>query len=115
RPRGNEIVVVQIDAVGAELCQLADDRGGGKRWPHRLAERVAPRIADGPQPEREVMLGPGLISVLAASYHPGDTRLDLTCCQRRQAWSGNSGGIRCGGSGSSSPHTGTSGPGTASV
>ena len=51
-----EIVVVEIHAVGAELRELLDDsrrRDGGT---HRIAERVAADIADGPEAEGELVL-----------------------------------------------------------
>ena len=51
----NEIVVVKVDAVGAELAELADDLVGRDRRTHRIAERIAARIADGPEAEGEVM------------------------------------------------------------
>ena len=54
---GDEVVVVQVDAVGAEVGQEADGVGGVDGGPGRLAERVAPYVADGPEPEREPVGG----------------------------------------------------------
>ena len=53
----NEIVVVQVHAVGAELTELADDLVRRDRWTNRIAEWVAAGIADGPEAKREVVLG----------------------------------------------------------
>ena len=64
---GHQVVVVQVDAIGAELRQLTNDANGGKRGPYGVPERIASRVADGPEPEREVVLGPGRIGVLCDS------------------------------------------------
>ena len=42
---------------------------GEKRSAHRLAERVAPDVAHGPQPEGEVVLGAGGVGVLGLLAH----------------------------------------------
>ena len=53
---GDEVLVVQADAPGAELGELAHGVDGVERLARRPAERVAPGIADGPEPEREAVL-----------------------------------------------------------
>ena len=55
----DEIVVVKIHAVGAELAELLDDAVRAIAGPDGVAERIAARVADGPEPEREVVLGCG--------------------------------------------------------
>src|SRR5204862_3678320 len=77
----HQIVVVQIHAVRAELGELAHDRRRRQRRPDRLTEWIASGIADGPEPEGEVVLRPWLIAVLAVWFHPGDTRLAPASCQ----------------------------------
>ena len=51
----HEIVVVQVDAVRAELAELADDLRRRDGRTHGIAERIAPWIADRPQAEGEVV------------------------------------------------------------
>ena len=57
---GDEVVVVQAHAPGAGVGQAVDGVHGIARWSRRLAERVAPRIAHGPQPEGEPRAAPAL-------------------------------------------------------
>jgi hypothetical protein len=54
-PERDEVVVVQVDAVGAELRQLLDDVGRGQGLADGLPEGVAARIAHGPQTEGELV------------------------------------------------------------
>ena len=60
RAEGHEVVVVEVDAVGAELGQPVHRLDRVERRPHLVAERIAARVADGPQTEGEVVLGLGL-------------------------------------------------------
>ena len=55
----HEVVVVEIHAVRAELAELLDDVDGRDRRAHRIAERIAADVADGPEAEGEVVLGVG--------------------------------------------------------
>ena len=48
---------MEVDAVRAQLRQLVHGPDRIERRPHRLTERVTPDVADGPEAEREVMLG----------------------------------------------------------
>ncbi len=59
----HEVVVVEVDAVGAHLAEQVHDLDRAQHRPHRLAERVAPRVADRPQAERELVLGLGCVGV----------------------------------------------------
>ena len=52
----HEVVVVEVDAVGAHLGQQVDDLDRAEDRPHRLAERVAAGVADRPEAERELVL-----------------------------------------------------------
>src|SRR6185436_13082517 len=44
-----------VDAVGAEISQPFDRGHGVEDGPGRLAERIAPAVADGPQAEGELV------------------------------------------------------------
>ena len=55
---GDQVVVVQADAPGAELGQLVHGVDGVDGLARRAAERIAAGVADGPQAEREAGLGP---------------------------------------------------------
>ena len=61
----HEVVVVEVDAVRAELGELVHDlapaRSAGRTG---IAERIASGVADGPQAEGEVVLGPWSVGVL---------------------------------------------------
>ena len=57
RADGHEVVVVEAHAVGPHAGEVLD-RVDGIEWrPHLVTERVAARVADGPQPESEAMFG----------------------------------------------------------
>ena len=69
RAVGHEVVVVEAHAVGAELGEAVHaSRPGSRSAAHLGAERVAPRVADRPQPEGEVVLGTW--RVVIASWSP---------------------------------------------
>ena len=51
----HQIVVVEIDAPGAELAQPLDGDDGVDRRPDELAEGVATAVADGPEAEGELV------------------------------------------------------------
>jgi len=53
---GHQVVVVEVDAVGADLTQQADDLDRAQHRPYRLAERIASRVSNGPEAERELVL-----------------------------------------------------------
>ena len=57
---GNEIVVVQIHAVGADLAEHGRNVVGRNCRADEIAEGIAAAIADGPQAEGEFVLGLGL-------------------------------------------------------
>src|SRR5439155_80743 len=63
-PSRHEVVVVQIDAVRAELREFADDVHGSEGESHGIPKRVASRVAHRPEPERETVLRPGCVGVL---------------------------------------------------
>jgi hypothetical protein len=50
---------VEVDAVCPDLAQLLTMRFGSI-GPNGVAERVAANVADGPEAEREVVLGAGV-------------------------------------------------------
>ena len=54
---------MEVDAVGAELGELVHARDRVERRAHLGAERIAAPVADRPQSEREVVLGPGRVAV----------------------------------------------------
>ena len=55
----DEVVVVEADAVGAEIGEPVHRVDRVERRAHLGAERVAARVPDGPEPEGEVVLGSG--------------------------------------------------------
>src|SRR6185503_13012983 len=57
----DEIVVVEIDAICAELAEFFDDAVRRDRGAHRIAEWIASDVADGPQTEGEVVFGAGSV------------------------------------------------------
>src|SRR5439155_22823008 len=61
RVRRHEVVVMQVDSVGAQFGQLVNAARGRDRGPHRFAERIPARVADGPEAEREVVLRTGRV------------------------------------------------------
>jgi len=60
----HQVVVVQVDAPGAHLGEQVDDLHRRQPRTHRIAERVATRIADRPQTERELVRGAWLVRVV---------------------------------------------------
>ena len=57
---GHEVVVVQVDAPGADARRASSPRRpGGSDVADRLAERVAAAVGDGPEAEGELVLGVG--------------------------------------------------------
>ena len=48
---------MEADAVRAQLGQVLHRLDGVERRAHLVAERVPARVADGPEPEGEVILG----------------------------------------------------------
>ena len=59
----HEVVVVQVDAPGAHLAEHGDGVVGGKGIADGLAKGIATAVADGPEAERELVGGLGLIGV----------------------------------------------------
>ena len=59
RAVGHEVVVVEADAVGAEVGQPVDGVDRVEGGAHHGAEGVPPWVSDGPQAEGEVVLGSG--------------------------------------------------------
>ena len=57
----HEVVVVQRDAVGADVGQVMDDVDRVERLAHLDAEGVATDVAYRPETEREAVLGLGFI------------------------------------------------------
>ncbi len=53
RAKGNEVVVVQVDAIGAEVAEFADALDGWDGGADGSAEGVCAGVADGPQAKRE--------------------------------------------------------------
>src|SRR6266508_4043786 len=66
-----QVVVVEGDAVGAELGEALDDLDRVEPRPHRVAEGVEARVADGPQAEAELVRSGRLVVVLG---HRGSPR-----------------------------------------
>ncbi len=58
---GDEVVVVEGDAVGAEVGQSVDRLDRIERRTRGVPERVASPVAHGPQPERELVGWRGLV------------------------------------------------------
>ena len=76
RVDGNEVVVVQVDAIDAtDLAEQLHQLDRRALLAHRLAERVAPDVADGPQAKGEVILRARLILVTGGGAH--DATLSL--------------------------------------
>ena len=63
RVNRHQIVVVEIDAPGAELAQAFDGNDRVDRRPDDLAEGVATAVADGPEAEGELVRSGGGVSV----------------------------------------------------
>ena len=59
----HEVVVVQVHAPGARLGQQRDRIVRRQRLAHRVAEGISTAIADRPQSERELVLGPRCVKV----------------------------------------------------
>ena len=55
----DEVVVVEVDAIGAELGEPVHRANRIERRPHEFTERIAAAIADGPESERELVCGSG--------------------------------------------------------
>ena len=53
---GDQVVVVEVDAVGAELGEPVHARDGIERRPDAFAERIAAAVADRPESEGEFVL-----------------------------------------------------------
>ena len=58
---GNQVVVVEVDAVRADLGQQVDDLHGREFGAHGRTERVGAGVADGPQAKGEFVFGFGEI------------------------------------------------------
>ena len=61
----DQVVVVQIDAPGADLAQHGRDFVGGHGAAYGVAEGVATAVAQGPESERKLVFGLGLVVCLA--------------------------------------------------
>ena len=53
----DEIVVVEVDAQGAELGELVHRANRIEGRPHEFAKRIAAAIANSPESEREFVCG----------------------------------------------------------
>ena len=56
---GDQVVVVEVDAVRADFAEQVDDLHGGDGFADGPAERVAAGVADGPEAEGEFHFGVG--------------------------------------------------------
>jgi hypothetical protein len=56
---GNQIIVMEADAIGADFAQHVANLRRRDALAHRLAERIAAGIADGPKTEAEFHFGIG--------------------------------------------------------
>jgi hypothetical protein len=59
----HEVVVMQVHPPGTGLAEQRDRVNRRERRPDDVAEGVASAVADGPQSERELVLGAGHVSV----------------------------------------------------
>ena len=83
RPVGDEVVVVQAHSPGAGVGELVDGVDRVAQRAGRLAERVAARVADGPQAEREARELLGLRSSSLPLRHEFCLRLDRMAMRPR--------------------------------
>jgi hypothetical protein len=60
---GHQVVVVEVHAVGADLREQVDDVNRRQCRADGIPERIAAAVADGPEPERELVFGPGGVEV----------------------------------------------------
>ena len=61
----NQVVVVQVDAPGADLAQHGRDLVGRHGAAYGVAKGVATAVAQSPQSERKLVFGLGLVVRLA--------------------------------------------------
>ena len=52
----HEVVVVEVDAPGADLAEHRDGIHRRQRRTHRFTKRIAAAVADGPETKREFVL-----------------------------------------------------------
>jgi hypothetical protein len=88
RVPGDEVVVVEVHAVGAQLRELLDDARRRYRRADGIAERIAARVADRPQSEREVVLGPRRVGVIVVVHESVRTWLSGTLSAALPAYVG---------------------------
>src|SRR5215472_460001 len=62
----NQIVVVQIDAPGSHFRKQADNVDRRKGGAHKISERIAAAVADGPKSEGKLVFGLRLKGMVAA-------------------------------------------------
>ena len=55
RVDGHQVVVMEIDSVGAHIGQQVNDFDGRERGADRFSERVPAHVSDGPETERELV------------------------------------------------------------
>ena len=70
RPGRDQVVVVEVHAVRAEVGEPLHGLDRVERRPGLVAERVAAPVPDRPEPEREVVLGCRFVSSPAGSLPP---------------------------------------------
>ena len=73
-PGGIEVVVVEVDAVRAELGEAVHRLDRVERRARLVAERIATDVADGPQPEGEAVRRCRCVWILHGLLAHGDLR-----------------------------------------
>src|SRR6267142_1955182 len=67
---GHQVVVMKIDAPGAHFAEHGNDLDGGNDQANEIAEWIAPPVPDRPEPERKLVFGFRLVSVMVRHGFP---------------------------------------------
>jgi hypothetical protein len=76
----HEVIVMQVDAVGADVAQAPHGLDRREHGPRRIAERIATPMADRPEAEREAVGGRGIESGGHAVSNTGAPRVMTSVC-----------------------------------
>src|SRR5260370_31055954 len=77
----HEIIIMKIDAIGAESAQLFDDLDRTQTWPRRVTKRIAPAIAHSPESKSEFVFRFWLV---ISGHHDSPSSLNLFCAPHRE-------------------------------
>src|SRR5216684_1612934 len=92
---GHQVVVMKVDAPGSHFAEHGNDLDGRNDRANEIAERIAPPVPERPEPERKLMFGFWLVSVIVRHGLPPWLSIDAPTKGKWISSPGRFGGRPC--------------------